>query len=179
MRYDFSRRRDWLPLFDGQINAPVNFIMNKVKYQSKRNVEQLEMQLEKQIKKQMAKLRQLDRTVWNPHLSSSFKNVLRSFEMNCMYNKNHFETMTELNTVIAHYEVNVLIVKNVVIHSVKLCQTIHFHLTRFIKFNLFYPLFNVIILEYFSIMKIMFIWSTSLKYSILLNIFNEYIKLSI
>lgn len=109
MRYDFTRKKDWMPLFDGQINAPVNFITNKVKYQSKRNVEELEIQLEKQIKKQIAKLRQLDRTIWNPHLSSSFKNILRSFEMNCMYNKNHFETMTELNTVIAHYEVNIFL----------------------------------------------------------------------
>lgn len=109
IRYDFGRKNDWMPLFNNQINAPMNTLTNKVNYKSKRNMEELEIHLEKQLKRQISKLRQLDRTIWNPHLSNSFKNILRSFEMNCMYNKNHFETMAELSTVIAHYEVNYLI----------------------------------------------------------------------
>lgn len=106
MRYEFSRKSDWLPLFNNEVNAPINFMINKVTYKPRSSMEDLEIHLERQIKKQIAKLRQLDRTIWNPHLSSSFKNILRSFEMNCMYNKNHFETMTELNTVVSHYEVS-------------------------------------------------------------------------
>lgn len=107
MRYDFTKKSDWMPLFSNHINAPVNFVTNKVKYKPKKNPSELEIQLERRLKKQISKLRQLDRTIWNPHLSNSFKNILRSFEMNCTYNKNHFETMTEMNTFTAHYEVRI------------------------------------------------------------------------
>lgn len=99
------RKMDWMPLFDNNVSPPTNFVMNKIKYKSKRNMEDLETKMERQLKKQISKLRQLDRTIWNPHLSHSFKNILRSFEMNCMYNKNHFETMNDLNVVISHYKV--------------------------------------------------------------------------
>lgn len=106
MRYDFSRKNDWLPLFNQQIHAPVNFKTNKLRYTHKRHVEDLETQLERQLKKKISKQRQLDRTIWNHQISSSFKNIFKSFEINCMYNRNHFETISEMNTVIIRYEVN-------------------------------------------------------------------------
>ncbi|KAJ8928553.1 hypothetical protein NQ314_018891 [Rhamnusium bicolor] len=98
---------NWLPLFNNNINAPTHFVNNKVNYKLKGNVEELEAQLEKQIKKKVTKLRQLDRTIWNHNLANIFKNALKSFEIHHMYNKNHFETISELNDQLSSFNVSI------------------------------------------------------------------------
>ncbi|KAG5899846.1 hypothetical protein JTB14_012317 [Gonioctena quinquepunctata] len=105
-RFDLSKRSDWLPLFNDDLPAPTNFISNKVTYRVKQDIEMLEMHLERQLKRQISKLRQLDRTIWNTGLSSVLANMLKSFETNAMYNKNHFESSMELANEISPYTVN-------------------------------------------------------------------------
>ncbi|CAG9831885.1 unnamed protein product [Diabrotica balteata] len=88
-RFEFQRSSDWLPLFDNRVSAPNNFKTNNITYKLKEDTEMIEMQLEKQLKRKFSILRQLDRTIWNSGLSSVLANFLRTFELNCMYNKNH------------------------------------------------------------------------------------------
>ncbi|KAJ8935130.1 hypothetical protein NQ318_015785 [Aromia moschata] len=104
-RFDLSRKSDWLPLFTNNISAPIYFLNNKISYKSGNDVGNLEIQLERKIRKKIAKLRQLDRTIWNSNLGNMFKNILKSFEVNSMYNKNHFETLTEIKNEISSYNV--------------------------------------------------------------------------
>ncbi|XP_072382950.1 coiled-coil and C2 domain-containing protein 2A isoform X2 [Diabrotica undecimpunctata] len=105
-RFEFQRSSDWLPLFDNTVSAPNNFITNNITYKIKEDTEMIEMQLEKQLKRKFSRLRQLDRTIWNSGLSSVLANFLRTFELNCMYNKNHRETIHELYEEISQYKVS-------------------------------------------------------------------------
>lgn len=105
-RFDLNRRSDWLPLFNNNISAPTHFINKKVTYKLKVKTDHLENQMEVEIKRKISKLRQLDRTIWNRTISNDFKAVLRSFEMNYMYSKNHYETISELYEKFTSYTVS-------------------------------------------------------------------------
>ncbi|XP_023311108.1 coiled-coil and C2 domain-containing protein 2A [Anoplophora glabripennis] len=111
-RLDLTRRSDWLALFNNNIGAPTHFVNNKIIYKTKVRTERLENHIEVQIRKKISKLRQLDRTIWNRNLSSDFKNVLRSFEINYMYNKNHYETINELYEKFTSYAVTGYIINS-------------------------------------------------------------------
>lgn len=115
-RFDFNRRSDWLQLFNNHVTAPANFVSSKVTYKEKQETQELELRLERQIKKQISKLRQLDRTIWNSHLSKKMKNILRTLELNNIYNRNHTETMLELNAVLSAYQVIDLLVFDCIIN---------------------------------------------------------------
>ncbi|CAG9860595.1 unnamed protein product [Phyllotreta striolata] len=105
-RFEFDGNSDWLPLFRDGMHAPTNPVGDKVTYLAADDTEKYEMNLEKQLKKQISKLRLLDRTVWNSGVSSVLANVLKTFELNCMYNRNHHESFSELCQDISQYTVS-------------------------------------------------------------------------
>ncbi|XP_056639717.1 coiled-coil and C2 domain-containing protein 2A [Diorhabda sublineata] len=105
-KFDFHQNSDWLPMFDNNISAPNNSMAKKIIYKIKEDDEVVEILLEKYLKRKFSKVRQLDKTIWNGGLSNVLTNVLKTFEMNCMYNKNHQETIRELNEEISQYKVS-------------------------------------------------------------------------
>ncbi|CAH1965561.1 unnamed protein product [Acanthoscelides obtectus] len=102
--FNLNRKSDWQQLFSKDHVAPAKLSCH-VAYKVKNDTKQLEMQLERKIKRQITKLRQLNRTVWNKHISDIFKHTLKSLEMNCMYNKNFHETISDLHRKISAYKV--------------------------------------------------------------------------
>ncbi|VEN53011.1 unnamed protein product [Callosobruchus maculatus] len=108
--FNLNRKSDWQQLFTKDLLAPAR-LTNYMAYKVKDDTKQLEIQLERKIKKQITKLRQLNRTVWNKHISDILKQALRSLEMNCMYNKNFHETISDLHRKISAYKIHVYLMK--------------------------------------------------------------------
>ncbi|EFA01199.2 coiled-coil and C2 domain-containing protein 2A [Tribolium castaneum] len=104
MRFDLTRRSDWLPLFTSQISAPTNSIHGKITYLSHTNTDELEIILDRKIRKRFAKLRQLDRTLWNHDVSNTFKSVLGSFEQAEMYGKSNSDALEKIKECLAGFE---------------------------------------------------------------------------
>ncbi|XP_044269143.1 coiled-coil and C2 domain-containing protein 2A [Tribolium madens] len=104
MRFDLTRRSDWLPLFTAQISAPTNSIHGKITYLPQINTEELEIILDRKIRKRFAKLRQLDRTFWNHDVSNTFKSVLGSFEQAEMYGKSNSDALEKIKESCAGFE---------------------------------------------------------------------------
>nr|CAI5845471.1 unnamed protein product [Callosobruchus analis] len=102
--FNLNRKSDWQQLFTKDLFAPAR-LTNYMVYKVKDDTKQLEIQLERKIKKQITKLIQLNRTVWNKHISDILKHALKSLEMNCMYNKNFYETISDLHRKLSAYKV--------------------------------------------------------------------------
>lgn len=101
---------DWLPLFNNQITAPTNSIQQKLMHRYYDDVQEIEIKLEKKLKKTIMKLRKLQRTIWNHHISNGFKVAITKFEWSMMLPKPNFEMM-ELKNFLASYLVIVSLKK--------------------------------------------------------------------
>lgn len=105
IRFDLTRRSDWLPLFNNQISAPTNSVHGKISYLPAIHTDELEIVLERKIRKRFAKLRQLDRTVWNHDVSNTFKSLLGSFEQAEMYGKSNSDALQKIEECKTAFEV--------------------------------------------------------------------------
>lgn len=94
-----------MSLFNNKIPAPTNSIHQKIKYIPLQKTDELEIILDRKIRKKFAKLRPLDRTLWNHNVSNIFKRVLDAFERAEMYGKNNLEALEQVKECTARYEV--------------------------------------------------------------------------
>lgn len=101
-RFDFSRRSDWLPLFDNQVTAPTNSYQQKLVHKIFEDMRELEFKLEKKLRKKIMKLRKLNRTIWNHDLTNSFKNAMPKFELTASHAKYNFEILELRNFFVNH-----------------------------------------------------------------------------
>lgn len=109
MRFDLTRRSDWLPLFNSDITAPTNSIHNRIVYAPKQNAEELEIQLERKIRKLIAKSRPSNRTIWNKKVSNVVKNNIHLLDYVFMHSRSNEEISNELLRNIAEYDVRLSI----------------------------------------------------------------------
>lgn len=118
MRFDLTRRSDWLPLFNNDTTAPTNTIQTKIHYWSDFNIENLEKRIEKKLRKRIMKLRRLDRTVWNHSLSALFKKAMRNFEFQIINNTSNLEVHSEIRTFL--YSHNVINFHTFIVYIIKI-----------------------------------------------------------
>ncbi|XP_045464797.1 coiled-coil and C2 domain-containing protein 2A isoform X2 [Harmonia axyridis] len=104
-RFDFSRKSDWLPLFNGDISAPTNSVHNKIVYMTRQNAEELEVMLDRKIRKLIARSRPLNRTIWNKRVSNVVKNNIHLLDYVSMHGRTNQEISIELIRNISEYNV--------------------------------------------------------------------------
>ncbi|XP_063925902.1 coiled-coil and C2 domain-containing protein 2A isoform X2 [Zophobas morio] len=96
MRFDLTRRFDWVALFNNQNAAPTTSIQGIITYLPKPITDELEIIVDRKIRKRVAKMRQLDRTIWNHHVSNTVKGILSAFEKTEMYGKSNSDVFDEI-----------------------------------------------------------------------------------
>lgn len=106
-RYDFNRKSDWHPLFNNQVITPTNSIQQKLNYIITPNIQILELQIDKKIRKKFTKLRKQERTVWNHHLTRSFRNLILELENNILIKR--FELTPDLKQLDAQHVVSIVV----------------------------------------------------------------------
>lgn len=104
INFDFSKRSDWIPLFNNKVSAPSTTIQQKLCHKVS-NTQDLEFRLEKKLRKKLANLRKLNRTIWNHHISNIFKNSMAQFELSEMNGRSNFDVL-ELRSFLTTNKVN-------------------------------------------------------------------------
>ncbi|KAK9876719.1 hypothetical protein WA026_014958 [Henosepilachna vigintioctopunctata] len=104
-RFDFSRRSDWLPLFNTDVCAPTNSVHSQIAYMPKKIGEYIELHLERKIKKAISNSRPLNRTLWNKRISIMIKNNIHLLDYVYMHGRSNCEIYSELCKNISDYDV--------------------------------------------------------------------------
>lgn len=118
MRFDLSRRSDWMPLFTDKFSSPASSVHGKIYYLPPISVSNLELILDRKLRKKLSKLRQLDRTIWNHNVSNVFKSILHLFENHALQGKNISDIVPKLQDCLTTYQVRVILLYFYLLHSV-------------------------------------------------------------
>lgn len=97
IRFDLTRRWDWCALFNNRIPAPSNTLQLKLNYLYNSNVKDIEMRIDKKIRRRIAKSRKTNPTIFNHSVSTTYKNILKKLELNCLQGKSNLEAHMEVS----------------------------------------------------------------------------------